>query len=99
MSFTAQSMPHCERKRRPIATGTGVPLVTYVAILLRDYSMLNIKKFAPGGTRSLSAVALIAATFLAGGPTEASAKSRKHYHHHHVAKSSKSSDWRDANAA
>jgi rare lipoprotein A len=61
--------------------------------------MLNIKKFAPGGTRSLSAVALIAATFLAGGLTEASAKSRKHYHHHHVAKSSKSSDWRDANAA
>jgi rare lipoprotein A len=58
--------------------------------------MLNIKKFAPGGTRSLSAVALIAATFLAGGLTEASAKSRKHYHHHHVAKKS---DWRDANAA
>jgi rare lipoprotein A len=67
--------------------------------------MLKTKKYAPGGTRSLSAIALIAATFLAGGLTEASAKSRKH-HHHHVAKStgestekSTKSDWKDANAA
>src|SRR5438128_6125243 len=94
-------MPHCKRKRRPIATGTGVPLVTYVTILLRDCSMLKTTKSAPGVTRSLPALALIAATFLAGGLTEAEAKSRKH--HHHVAKSAKSesakSDWRDANAA
>ena len=72
--------------------------------------MLKTKKLAPGITRSLPAIALIAATVLAGGLTEASAKSRKH-HHHHVAKSSatsveknaeksvKTSDWRDANAA
>ena len=71
--------------------------------------MLKTKKLAPGVTRSLPAIALIAATFLAGGLTEASAKSRKH-HHHHVAKStekstensaekSTKSDWRDANAA
>jgi len=64
--------------------------------------MLKTKKLAPGVTRSLPAIALIAATFLAGGLTEASAKSRKH-HHHHVAKSAeksvKKSDWRDANAA
>ena len=59
--------------------------------------MLKTKKFAPGATRSLPAIALIAVTFLAGGLTEASAKSRKH-HHQHVAKSTKS-DWRDANAA
>jgi len=57
--------------------------------------MLKTKKPAPGVTRSLPALALIAVTFLAGGLTEASAKSRKH-HHHHVAKKS---DWRDANAA
>ncbi len=57
--------------------------------------MLKTKKSAPGVTRSLPALALIAVTFLAGGLTEASAKSRKH-HHHHVAKKS---DWRDANAA
>ena len=62
--------------------------------------MLKTKKSAPGVTRSLSALALIAATFLAGGLTEASAKSRKHHHQHHAAKSStKSSNWRDANAA
>ncbi len=68
--------------------------------------MLKTKKFAPGGTRSLSAIALIAATFLAGGLTEASAKSRKH-HHHYVAKNTEKSteksvnksDWKDANAA
>ncbi len=60
--------------------------------------MLKTKKLAPGVTRSFTAIALIAATFLAGGLTEASAKSRKH-HHHHVAKSAEKSDWRDANAA
>jgi rare lipoprotein A len=64
--------------------------------------MLKTKKFAPGATRSIPAIALIAATFLAGGLTEASAKSRKH-HHHHVAKSTEksatNSDWREANAA
>jgi len=58
--------------------------------------MLNIKKSAPGVTRSLSATALIAATILAGGLSEASAKSRKHhYHHSHHTGSS----WKDANAA
>ena len=58
--------------------------------------MLKTKKIAPGVTRSLSATALIAATILVGGLSEASAKSRKHHHHrhHHV-----SSSWRDANAA
>ena len=58
--------------------------------------MLNIKKSAPGVIRSLSATALIAATILAGGLSEASAKSRKHhYHHRHHTGSS----WKDANAA
>jgi rare lipoprotein A len=60
--------------------------------------MLKTNKLAPGVTRSLPAIALIAATFLAGGLTEASAKSRKH-HHHHVAKSVTKSDWKDANAS
>jgi rare lipoprotein A len=55
--------------------------------------MLNIKKSAPGVTRSLSATALIAATILAGSLSEASAKSRKHHRHH------TSSSWKDANAA
>jgi rare lipoprotein A len=58
--------------------------------------MLNLKKSAPGVTRSLSATALIAATILAGGLSEASAKSGKHhYHHRHHTGSS----WKDANAA
>jgi rare lipoprotein A len=56
--------------------------------------MLKTKKSAPGVTRSLSATALIAATILAGGLSEASAKSKKHHHRHNV-----SSSWRDANAA
>jgi rare lipoprotein A len=55
--------------------------------------MLKAKKSAPGVTRSVSATALIAATLLVGGLSEASAKSRKHYHHGHAA------SWRDANAA
>jgi rare lipoprotein A len=58
--------------------------------------MLNIKKSAPGVTRSLSATALIAATILAGGLSEASAKSRKHHYHH---RHQTSSSWKDANAA
>ena len=58
--------------------------------------MLKTKKSAPGVTRSLPALALIAVNFLAGGLTEASAKSRKH-HHHHVAKASPSLF--DANAS
>ncbi len=56
--------------------------------------MLKAKKSAPGVTRSVSATALIAATLLVGGLSEASAKSKKH-HHGHAA----SSTWRDANAA
>ena len=57
--------------------------------------MLKTKKSASGATRSLSATALIAATILAGGLSEAAAKSRKH--HAHRAHSSHS--WKDANAA
>jgi peptidoglycan lytic transglycosylase len=55
--------------------------------------MLKTKKSAPGATRSLSATALIAATILAGGLSEAAAKSRKHHH----ARAGHS--WQDANAA
>jgi len=73
----------------------GGSTVTNVAILSRDYSMLKTNKSAPGATRSLSAMALIAATILVGGLSEASAKSRKHHHRHHHA----SSSWKDANAA
>jgi rare lipoprotein A len=58
--------------------------------------MLKLKKSAPGVTRSLSATALIAATILAGGLSEASAKSRKHHFHH---RHHTSSSWKDANAA
>ena len=57
--------------------------------------MLKTKKSAPGVTRSLSATALIAATLLVGGLSEASAKTKKH--HAHRAHSSHS--WRDANAS
>ena len=57
--------------------------------------MLNIKKSAPGVTRSLSATALIAATILAGGLSEASAESRKHHHHRHHT----GSGWKNAKAA
>jgi rare lipoprotein A len=61
--------------------------------------MLNTKNLLPGTlTRSRTAFALIAATLLIGGSvTEASAKSR--HHRHHAAKSTASSDWRDANAS
>ena len=68
--------------------------VTNVAILSRDYSMLKTNKMAPGVTRSLSATALIAATILAGGLSDASAKSKRHHH-----RATTSSSWRDANAA
>ena len=57
--------------------------------------MLKTNKSAPGVTRSLSATALIAATLMVGGLSEASAKAKKH--HHHRAHSGHS--WRDANAA
>jgi rare lipoprotein A len=56
--------------------------------------MLNINKSAPGVTRSLSATALIAATILVGGLSEASAKSKKHHH-----RATSSHSWKDANAA
>ncbi|HYW64009.1 MAG TPA: septal ring lytic transglycosylase RlpA family protein [Bradyrhizobium sp.] len=60
--------------------------------------MLNLKKSASGNpTRSRAALALVAGTvLLAGGITEASAKSHRHHRHaHHAA----SSSWRDANAS
>jgi rare lipoprotein A len=57
--------------------------------------MLKTNKSAPGVTRSLSATALIAATLLVGGLSEASAKTKKH--HAHRAHSGQS--WKNANAA
>lgn len=46
--------------------------------------MLNTNALVPGSlTRSRTALALIAATLLVGGVSEASAKSRHHRHHHH----------------
>jgi len=56
--------------------------------------MLKTAKSAPGVTRSLSATALIAATILVGGLSEASAKSKKHHHRAHAGQS-----WKNANAA
>jgi len=64
--------------------------------------MLKSKKSALGiVTRSHTALGLLAATILAGGITDASAKSRHHRHHHaaKVAKAAPDSSWRDANAA
>ncbi len=66
--------------------------------------MLKLKKQALGNvTQSRTALALFAATVLAGGSaTEASARSYRHHHHHfhHAAQSPDgSSAWRDANAA
>ena len=55
--------------------------------------MVKTNKTAPGATRWLSATAVIAATILVGGLSEASAKSRKHYRHH------ASHGWQDAKAA
>jgi rare lipoprotein A len=67
--------------------------------------MLELKKTAPGnGTRSRTALSLLAATvLLGGGITEASAKSRHHHRHHHHANKAhhagNNSSWRDANAS
>src|SRR4051794_33317505 len=88
-------MPHCERKRPPIVVGTGVPLSQMWHYYQGTVVMLKTNKAALGITRSLSATALVAATLLAGGLSEASAKSRKH--HAHRAHSSHS--WKDANAS
>src|ERR1700709_2664513 len=63
--------------------------------------MLEFKKSAPGnGTRSRTALSLIAGTLLLGGGiTEASAKSHRHHHRHHHAHHASNSSWRDANAS
>ena len=67
--------------------------------------MLEFKKSSPGnGTRSRTALSLLAATLLLGGGiSEASAKSHRHHHrhHHHAHKAhhAGNSSWRDANAS
>jgi rare lipoprotein A len=66
--------------------------------------MLKIKKPTLGNvTQSRTALALVAATLLAGSATEASAKSHRYHHHghhsHHMASDSPRASWRDANAA
>jgi rare lipoprotein A len=64
--------------------------------------MQQFKKSAPGnGTRSRTALSIVAATLLLGGGiTEASAKSHRHHHrHHHHAHHAGNSSWRDANAS
>ncbi|MCA6108775.1 septal ring lytic transglycosylase RlpA family protein [Bradyrhizobium cenepequi] len=69
--------------------------------------MLKYKKSAPGNaTRSSrAALAVVAATFLVGGISEASAKSRhhhhhhRHHHHHHARAATDGASFRDANAA
>jgi rare lipoprotein A len=69
--------------------------------------MLNSTKSALGAvTRSRTALAMVAATFLVGGcVTEASAKSRHHprhthhHHAHHALNGAEHGSWRDANAA
>jgi len=63
--------------------------------------MLKFKKSALGnGTRSRTALSLVAATvLLGGGITEASAKSHRHHHRHHHAHHASNSSWRDANAS
>lgn len=68
--------------------------------------MLNTNKLALGNvTRSRTALALFAATFLVGGSfTEANAKSRHHHRHHHSHHAasegaSQGTSWRDANAS
>jgi rare lipoprotein A len=63
--------------------------------------MLELKKSASGnGTRSRTALSLLAATLLLGGGiTEASAKSHRHHHRHHHADHAGHSSWRDANAS
>ena len=63
--------------------------------------MLELKKSAPGnGSRSRTALSIVAATLLLGGGiTEASAKSHRHHHRHHHAHHAGHSSWRDANAS
>jgi rare lipoprotein A len=63
--------------------------------------MQHSKKSAPGnGTRSRTALSLIAATFLLGGGiTEASAKSHRHHHRHHHHHHAGNSSPLDANAS
>ena len=67
--------------------------------------MLNLKKPTLGNvTQSRTALALVAATLLAGSATEASARSHRYHHHgqhhsHHMASDSPRASWRDANAA
>jgi rare lipoprotein A len=65
--------------------------------------MQQFKKSALGtGTRSRTALSIVAATFLLGGGiAEASAKSHRHHHrhHHHHAHHAGNSSWRDANAS
>jgi rare lipoprotein A len=63
--------------------------------------MQHFKKSAPGtGTRSRTALSLIAATVLfGGGVTEASAKSHRHHHRHHHHHHAANSSPRDANAS
>jgi rare lipoprotein A len=63
--------------------------------------MLELKKSASGnGTRSRTALSLLAATLLLGGGiSEASAKSHRHHHRHHHGHHAANSSWRDANAS
>ncbi len=67
--------------------------------------MLKYKKSARGNASrsSRAALAVVAATFLVGGITEASAKSRHHprhhHHHHHARAATDGASVRDANAA
>jgi rare lipoprotein A len=63
--------------------------------------MQHFKKSAPGtGTRSRTALSLIAATvLLGGGITEASAKSHRHHHRHHHHHHARNSSPLDANAS
>lgn len=65
--------------------------------------MSTSKNSALGKTNQLrTALALVAATFLAGGSaTEASAKSHRHHHRHHHSHHAASAEgsWRDANAS
>jgi rare lipoprotein A len=63
--------------------------------------MQHFKKSAPGnGTRSRTALSLIAATvLLGGGITEASAKSHRHHHRHHHHHHAGNSSPLDANAS
>ena len=66
--------------------------------------MLNLNKQALGKvTRSRTALAILAATVLTGGVSEASAKPYRHHgHHHHHARHAANiggQSWRDANAS